>query len=68
VPAVQRDESGRPRWLPANDAPELREGMIQASTSSVQQAGQPSEVFTGKTDGVEYRVFQTVEVLEGKVS
>lgn len=40
---------------------------VRTTISNVQQDGQPSEAFVSEADGVEYRVFQTAAVLDGKV-
>lgn len=41
---------------------------LHATTSGLQKDGQPVRVFTSSDNGTEYRVYQTVAVLDGKVS
>ena len=41
---------------------------FQATTSGIQQDRQPVQILTTRDKGTEYRVFQTVAVLDGKVS
>ena len=56
-----------PNGLIAVDS-ELEMSGLQATTSGLQEEGRPVQVFTSDDNGTEYRVFQTVAVLDGGLS